>query len=229
MAGFELLDDNDELLFYIAYGVLADQLRAVLKDPAAIGEAFWIKQNEIMAAAFAVGIEKVLQSGINDALDDWLAFVENETLQDTLISATMTNVSTFANQYSFELVKDINSNTRAYLQEIFSRAIPEGWTLEEIEAALSEYYGEVRASLIAITESTRAYNQGVMMTNDQLRALGYRIVDVWHTANDDRVCDICAPLDGRERGDGWNDNPPDGSHIGCRCGITGELRNDNTI
>ena len=54
-----------------------------------------------------------------------------------------------------------------------------------------------RMELLARTEIVRAYHAGVIQ---EYRAWGVTTVSIdveWRTAGDDRVCDLCAPLEGK--------------------------------
>lgn len=94
-----------------------------------------------------------------------------------------------------------------------------------VARALRPIFGPSRAELIAVTETTRAAVQGEQIIIDKLSEQGQRFIDVWHTANDERVCPICEPLHGVKRneqgsfGDGYT-SPP--AHPRCRCWIDRE-------
>lgn len=68
---------------------------------------------------------------------------------------------------------------------------------------LSMLYGarqhRYRGYNIARTELALAYNQGSYEGTKQAQAAGYmgQVVKVWCTADDERVCHICGPLDGK--------------------------------
>mgnify|MGYP001557962905 CR=1 FL=1 len=70
-----------------------------------------------------------------------------------------------------------------------------------------------RTEMIARTEMLRASNLGAQAVDETNRD----IVKAWEwlTARDDRVCPICAPLDGRTWPLGQGERPP--RHPRCRC------------
>lgn len=87
---------------------------------------------------------------------------------------------------------------------------------------------------IARTELAFAYNQGSYEGTKQAQAAGYmgEVVKVWCTAEDERVCEICGGLEGKEiaMDDDFDFNtklqgrnatirrvPP--AHPSCRCGV----------
>ena len=99
----------------------------------------------------------------------------------------------WARAYSYELVKGINSTTRKLLQTEVPRWIESGEPLSVLKRDLEPYFGQKRAGLIATTETTRTFQQGAVQTyRDSGVVGGMQVV----TANDEKVCPICAPLGG---------------------------------
>ena len=47
------------------------------------------------------------------------------------------------------------------------------------------------------------------------------MLEIWHTNNDELVCDKCAPLNGTQRGEDWEEYPP--LHPSCRCDVVLEM------
>ena len=87
---------------------------------------------------------------------------------------------------------------------------------------------------IARTELAFAYNKGMLEATKQAQAQGYlgKMVKVWCTADDERVCHICGGLDGKEiamdedfdfytklqhTNPGIKQTPP--AHPSCRCTV----------
>ncbi len=136
-------------------------------------------------------------------------------------TATNTEAIAWARKYAFDLVREINDTTRTALQEIIAGfAATPGMTIGDVMGLLP--FDESRALRIATTEITRAYAQGNQLAGEALKEQypDVLVVKHWFTNNDDRVCEICGPLDGQEVeidetfADGI-DNPP--AHVGCRC------------
>lgn len=133
----------------------------------------------------------------------------------------------FAQQYSFALVTQINTTTVKLLQSYVADWIASGKPLAELsttlatETALQGAFGASRAKLIAITETTRAYAEGNMLTWTQA---GYVIGTEWRTVEDAFVDSICkanvdagvVPLG--EAYPSGHTNPP--AHPGCRCYVS---------
>lgn len=98
-----------------------------------------------------------------------------------------------------------------------------GATVGELNAEIGKLYSPERASVIAVTETTRAF------ANGQLEAYKAEGIDeiIWATNKDALVCSVCGPLNNKRVKIGsafgkdkkGNDifQPP--GHIGCRCWI----------
>ncbi len=129
---------------------------------------------------------------------------------------------TWAREYTYKLVKGIDETTVKILQEAVSSFIETpGFNIGDIMEQLTEY-SEKRAATIAVTETTRAFAEGQKEAGRILREEnpGVKIEKTWFTNRDDRVCDICGPLDG-ESVDYDATFPEDGppAHVNCRCWI----------
>ena len=138
---------------------------------------------------------------------------------------TMANAraSAWAREYAYSLVRGINQTTITAMQNAISAYIETpGMTLDDLMRLLP--FDTDRALRIAVTEVTRAYAQGQRAAGEELRAQfpDVSVVTIWHTENDDRTCEICAPLDGQEVSD--NNLPP--AHPNCRCWVTVRTRID---
>jgi SPP1 gp7 family putative phage head morphogenesis protein len=125
-------------------------------------------------------------------------------------------VAGWARAYTFELVRQINGTTRAYLQREVPAWVQSGEPLEALIAALEPMFGKVRAEMIAATEVTRAFAEGNV---EVWKASGVVGKKEWFTAEDELVCPICGPLAGTmvglEEGFAEVGNPP--AHVNCRC------------
>jgi SPP1 gp7 family putative phage head morphogenesis protein len=126
---------------------------------------------------------------------------------------------TWANQYAFDLVRGINETDRRALQSAISSYFRQGQTREQLETQLGRIYGPGRASTIAVTEITRAASQGEQAAADELKKDGINMIPIWQTNNDELVCPICGPRQGKVIDD--NFYPP--AHTNCRCFCNHEL------
>lgn len=137
----------------------------------------------------------------------------------------------WANRYVGELITGIDATTMRRVQAEVSEWVVNGEPLDSLIADLSGIFGAERAELIASTEVTRAYAEANRLA---YRDAGMKYIK-WNTAHDERVCPVCAPLNGQVVGiegrfDGALDDdvreqfnarfeiPP--AHPRCRCWLT---------
>lgn len=124
--------------------------------------------------------------------------------------------------YNLDLIRKVTEDLRTEIRSTILQGIIQGQSIPQISRQLTQGTAlqrgafrkvETRATVIARTETIRAFSQG---TQWQFQAHGIRLV-AWMTAKDDRVCRWCGPLDdqtfplNRLPGGG----PP--VHPQCRC------------
>ena len=95
------------------------------------------------------------------------------------------------------LIKDINATTSRSVRNALANWIDNSEDFGELVSEMERIFGYDRAELIASTEATRAYAEG-----SRLSYYYSGVVETiqWMTANDERVCPICAPLGGLNYG-----------------------------
>ena len=123
--------------------------------------------------------------------------------------------------YNYGLVKGITDTTRSVIERALAPFYSEPGTrsMDVVNAiAKNPAFSPARAEAIAVTETTRAYMEGGRAQADQIAQGGIQMEPVWRTNEDDLVCSICEPRDGRVQGDGWDEIGP--AHPRCRCWIT---------
>ncbi len=107
------------------------------------------------------------------------------------------------------------------------RLVDEGRNPEQVERMTAKYQERLvraRARNIARTELLRASNAGALETYRRAEALGALVAPLkrWVTAHDERLCPLCAPLDGVEV-EGLDTPFPNSAvlmpplHPSCRC------------
>lgn len=164
-----------------------------------------------------------------DALRPFLGTVYTEAAQRMIesgpvgVSWELVNqrAADWARQYTFELVRGINEHTREALQRAVSGYFEQGQTIGELEEQISGLFGPVRASMISVTEVTRASTQGELAVAEELRREGISMTPVFQTNADELVCDLCSPRNGQVIEDGMY--PP--LHVNCRCWTNHVLQN----
>ena len=120
-----------------------------------------------------------------------------------------------------DLLRQMATTTRAGTGQAIARWVDNGEPLQALINDLEPFFGPRRAATIAATEVTRAYAQGSIEA--------YKASEVverisWQTANDERVCPVCGPLQGKKAplgGDFGGLLPP--AHPSCRCWILGVI------
>lgn len=192
---------------------LKDQLEAVLAalgDPPDINnltEAFWATEqgllvgdlrSELEAMALAAAERVILVQGVGISWDQ-----------------AAEAAARWAERYSYELVTSLTDTTKGMLQEKVALFIREpGRTIGDLSADLEPYFGKVRADMIAVTETTRAFSQGEQDTARIAQEMGFRLVPWWNTARDENVCNLCEPK-GKQGEIKDGAYPPE--HPRCRC------------
>ena len=122
----------------------------------------------------------------------------------------------WAKDYTYELVTDLTATTKRTLQKTIPRFFEEQWTQGQLTEALKPSFSARRAATIARTEVTRAASMAELQVSKYLAEQGIIMKHIWHTRDDEKVCTLCGPLDGKEIGVeipfGY---PP--KHVNCRC------------
>lgn len=221
-------------------GIL-EQYRSIMADYVKRGKEIPRSVYDAMADEMQVVLEAHLKKAyIGSALDSQAALDKAVPVSIDWIKPNV-NAANWARQYSFDLVRGLEDTTIAQvqaniaaLQKDVSDFFGKPTTLAELRGQIGKYIPDwtdrlghvwstpVRAEMIAVTETTRAAVQGQL---DSVKFLqddyGITMVSIWQTANDEKVCEICGPRNGKHEGDGWSDPPP--AHPNCRCGISSEL------
>jgi HK97 family phage portal protein len=166
-------------------------------------------QNRLISVITASLAAIVADAALADAVEVGVGL----DYDDLLLDAT-----SWAQSYTYDLVKGITEKTVAQLQAIIGQVTQGQLAPTDAELLLAPLFGDVRAGMIATTEVTRALSQATEIYTKQLREAGHKIVVRWLTEEDERVCDICGPLDHKLE-DVWREVSPDGppAHVNCRC------------
>ena len=196
-----------------------DAILTALGDPpdyGALPASFWDDQGVAMSSAFTPLLQEVYLASAEAVLEESPVGVDWVLLNQRAV--------TWANQYGYDLVQGLTGTQRDLVREAVSNFFSQNMTLADLRARLEGAFGPIRADMIATTEVTRAATEGERALIDLLREQGLLFRDIWETANDERVCPICEPLDGQERGPSGYvhpdmgdtyDGPP--AHPRCRC------------
>lgn len=194
------------------------EIMRLLGDPPRIENIqpdYWTQYRQDLEAVLGRDLEAIyLQSAAN--------FIEANSWAGVDWSLINSAATEWARRYGYDLVSGLTDTTRRGLQELIPQFFERDMTLGELRDRLGQWFGPVRADMIATTEVTRAAVSGEEGVAAELREQGIDMVEVWQTNNDELVCPICGPRNGKARGDGWDSPPP--AHPRCRCWVTHELR-----
>lgn len=181
---------------------------------------FWKDESKLLLAILLPFIQRGAEGGVavQAAVVEKLGIGVDWTL-------AFTQAARWAREHVGELVTQVTEVTKERIRGLVTNWIEEpGRTLPDLWRQLMDdhAFSRSRAKLIAMTETTKAYAEGELAGAREM-AEYFDYVKEWQTANDDRVCDICGPLQG-ERVDGidasfssGDQGPP--AHPGCRCWI----------
>ena len=125
----------------------------------------------------------------------------------------------YAQERAAQAVTQIDGTTRRMIQQKVSQWFESGGTLKELTESLAPTFGYDRAEMIAVTEVTDTLAGSAEESWREVnRQYGTAVVEgkVWHTAADERVCPICAPLDGQVVGLNEDFVHPGGSGLAAR-------------
>lgn len=208
-------DDAEAELLRILTRRLRAQGRDVLEilgDPPDLNNltsAFWESEHGKLMADLRPRIERMVMTGIQNA-GNYVPIVWD-------VAVIARDAVDWAAEYSYRLVTNINSNTEALLRRVVSRWVETpGMTIGDLRKELAPAFGEYRAQMIAVTETTRAFAQGNQIVQRELQSAGIRMERRWNTSNDELVCPVCAPNDGKFESEGWTAAGPP-AHPNCRC------------
>jgi len=200
-------EEDEQRLTLLLTELLAEQRERVLVDPD------WAEEDRILIEE----LEPVLLEVALREARRTVRKVEAQK-QDGLFDRVLAWVA----RYTFDLVTGINQTTRDRLAEVLEQYVDRtGMTLGELNEAIGFIFTPERANTIAVTELTRAYGEGVKAAAEELNSQGAPMLEIWHTNNDELVCDECGPLDNTQRGEDWESYPP--LHPNCRCDVVLEM------
>jgi SPP1 gp7 family putative phage head morphogenesis protein len=134
----------------------------------------------------------------------------------------------WAREYGYELIGGLENTTRERIAAEMGAWVEAQEDFRDLRQRLAALVEDrARAELIASTEATRVYAEGNRTAWRQAsEELGATFMQVWNTAQDDLVCPICGPLNGKTAPldgefDGGIEAPP--AHPRCRCWLTSKV------
>lgn len=215
MATFDADRERLEQDLAKALGKLGAEVRrdvlALLGDPPDLDKLtpeVWAELERRYSGAILPKLEEAFMAALNaEAQQAGVAFAF-DIANDRAIA--------WARQATYDLVTGINDTTRNRLATTIEQFYNNELDFDGVVQRVGTLFGPERASAIAVTEITRAASGGAQWYNAELQQLGITTEEVWETADDDVVCPICGPRDGRVITDGVY--PP--AHPNCRCWVS---------
>ncbi len=196
-----------------------------------------------LQASWKVGIranvEGSMKLGIEDGIDQLKALEHpdfagiSDKTKRAVITKTFATLDRaaidFLANYQVNLLGDVTTELAAGIKRTITQGVLTGKSIPEVAREIGKVVTDKnafktagktvfkstqqRATLIARTETLRAHNEG--------RKVFYRDVGIqkvkWLTAQDERTCPECAPLDGKIFK--IDDAPGPPCHPGCRCAL----------
>jgi HK97 family phage portal protein len=145
--------------------------------------------NQAVHDAISAAVRRAVDVGVNIAADQLTAL--SVGFDYTMIH---TAAREWGQQYSAQLITNIDNTTRAAVRESVARWYTNGEPLSALTRDLAGTFDERRAKLVAATETTSAAAHGTL---EGYRASGVVKEIVWEVASDERVCPYCGSLAGK--------------------------------
>lgn len=150
-------------------------------------------------------IQQAAMIGVTEALDPIVQFgigFDPGLYNRAAVEFARQHIATV---YDIGLASAINRTSREAVQAAVSNWLQTGDRIEDLRTILEPTFGRRRAETIAVTEVTNAISGGNITGWQAVnKELGAQVIigKQWSTANDERVCPICAPLGGLLFSDG---------------------------
>lgn len=181
---------------------------------------------EPLADALFTAMKEMYAAGITSAADELGQIVEGQQWD-----VAQTRALKAIEAYVLKFSKNIIGREKDGLKALLADAVKQGTPTVDLAASISEYFSDgihyltddgaverttasdTWAEMVARTETTRAYNAGVMDL--------YRQGDVekvmFMSSEDERVCDQCDDFDGNVYAIEDAPDIPGDTHPSCRC------------
>lgn len=205
-----------------------EQLLGNPPDASRVPAAFWLKvqkeaQAELTAALALIFAASAEQSGLaaDDASLAALGWAEQRAAEISVgwvehgVAMLETSDTAWQNRIDQQRRQeqiDAGDRQPAIGQQVSSSPI----TRREIRDTSNRIFGPSRVEGVAVTETTTARQMGASTAVEA--TVGLSVSDLWITANDGKVCEICDPLHKTTR-QYWERFFPGGppTHPRCRC------------
>jgi len=185
------------------------ELMRLLGDPPDINkvpESYWNNGGKGIRKAIAAVLEDIY-------LVQSFALIEQVNLQVDWMLVNQHAID-WAARWGMQKATELTGRTRNMVIDLVTKYYQQDWDIDELTRRIAVFYAPERARSVAITETTNAAVQSQIQLADDIRKIyGVDFEETYRVGEYDRVCAICAPLDGKPtREVGY---PP--RHVNCAC------------
>jgi predicted component of type VI protein secretion system len=198
---------------------MQNEIRRIFKEYEPQAETAVVEDSEFDYDGLKEALTVALITYLIRAFLDQMAELE----QEYDISFDPAEMAAAANEwatgYAPEEAERLMGTTRRVIDGVAAKYAAGEIAREQIGEMLEPAFNKNRASLIAITLITVALSYAFHDYTNLLERYGLRLETYWVTADDERVCSICAPLHNQPSAI-WQAQFPEGppAHGRCRCG-----------
>lgn len=178
-------------------------------------DSFWLSEYELLFRVLFPIFSVTIARAAKLSYDDLAGVAQIGVSWDVVNSMA----ERWAQQHTAAVVSSVSKTSMAGFLAEFEKWQESGEPLSALVNSLKPYYGEARASMVAVTETTRCYALGNLAAWQATGMVeGFNVV----IAEDELVCPICSEKNagGPYRMD--EDAPP--YHVNCRCAIRPVLK-----
>lgn len=194
-------------------------------------------------------VEGALKLGIEDGLGQLMAgqagaFKDlSDVTKNKMVAQTFTTIDKSAVQflagYDMQLLGDVSTTLTNKIHTTIQAGILTGKSIRDVAKEIGRVVPDKegfrtagktvfasanhRATLIARTETLRAHNEGRKTFYDQVGVTKME----WITAEDERTCPVCAPMNGKVYDIKGDISAP--IHPSCRCSVCASFDDDSDI
>ncbi len=167
-------------------------------------DALWLYIEQLLAQRMARMNMRAALLGLQAAAEDGVIFDPDELYLQIVAMAGASGEAWW---------QQMTNTTREALRQAVAVWRESGETSDDaLIEMLEPMFDEARAERIAATETTRFFTDGAVLAMMADDAIGG---ERWETAQDERVCSICAPRHGLVWPKGQGPECP--AHVRCRC------------
>ncbi|KPL80228.1 hypothetical protein SE18_24545 [Herpetosiphon geysericola] len=121
-----------------------------------------------------------------------------------------------------QLLERILKPAKDLVEQVTRRyQVTPGMTRGQLETALSSLAAPYRVEMVTVNAITKSASRATLEYQSILAGFEIKTKRIWRTSNDDKVCRVCSPMNGKPEED-WKDRFPagPGAHDFCRCFTT---------